>query len=130
MRARAPGGRARRDRSAGNGHLRPSPAGVVRVPDGSARNPGASLRGTDRGADRRRALTRVRGYCAGRSPRRSSGSPPDRGPRQIKDAIIARRGKETRNIAKVAAARELLTLVFYDMRDGRIRRLAKPRSAA
>ena len=43
-------------------------------------------------------------------------------PRQVKDAIIARRGKEAKNIAKIAAARELLTLVFYGMRDGRIRR--------
>ena len=40
-------------------------------------------------------------------------------PRQVKDGIIARRGKEAKNIAKVAAARELLTLVFYGMRDGR-----------
>jgi transposase len=51
-------------------------------------------------------------------------------PRQVKDAIIARRGKEAKNTAKVAAARELLTLVFYGMRDGRIRRLAKPRREA
>ena len=53
-------------------------------------------------------------------------------PRQVKDAIIARRGKEAKNIAKIAAARELLTLVFYGMRDGRIRRPARqqPPSAA
>lgn len=44
-----------------------------------------------------------------------------------KDAIIARRGKEARNIAKVAAARRLLTLVFYGMRDGQIRCLSRPR---
>ena len=43
-----------------------------------------------------------------------------------KEAIIARRGKEARNIAKVAAARKLLTLVYYGMRDGQIRALAKP----
>jgi hypothetical protein len=43
----------------------------------------------------------------------------------IKDAIIARRGKEAKNIAKVAAARRLLTLVYYGMRDGQIRCLAK-----
>ena len=43
-----------------------------------------------------------------------------------KDAIIARRGKEAKNIAKVAAARKLLTLVFYGMRDGQIRCLATP----
>ena len=51
-------------------------------------------------------------------------------PRQVKDAIIARRGKEAKNIAKIAAARELLTLVFYGMRDGRIRRPASPPPAA
>ena len=44
----------------------------------------------------------------------------------VKDAIIARRGKEARNIAKVAAARRLLTLVFYGMRDGQIRCLSQP----
>jgi hypothetical protein len=46
-----------------------------------------------------------------------------------KDAIIARRGKQARNIAKVAAARKLLTLVFYGMRDGQIRCLAPSASA-
>jgi transposase len=51
-------------------------------------------------------------------------------PREVKDAIIARRGKEAKNIAKIAAARELLTLVFYGMRDGRVRRLAAPRRPA
>src|SRR6266568_1385948 len=44
-----------------------------------------------------------------------------------KDAIIARRGKEAKNIAKVAAARKLLTLVFYGLRDGQIRCLSQPR---
>ena len=39
----------------------------------------------------------------------------------VKAAIVARRGKEARNIAKVAAARRLLTLVYYGMRDGQIR---------
>jgi transposase len=47
-------------------------------------------------------------------------------PQQVKDAIIARRGKEARSIAKTAAARELLTLVFYALRDGRARRAARP----
>ena len=51
-------------------------------------------------------------------------------PRQVKDAIIARRGKEARNIAKVAAARKLLTYVFYAMRDGKVRSLADPAAAA
>jgi len=46
---------------------------------------------------------------------------PDRG---VKDGIIARRGKEAKNIAKVAAARRLLTLVYYGMRDGQIRCLS------
>jgi transposase len=45
----------------------------------------------------------------------------------VKDDVIARRGKEAKNIAKVAAARRLLTLVFYGMRDGQIRCLSQPR---
>jgi transposase len=44
--------------------------------------------------------------------------------RDAKDRIIARRGKEARNIARVAAARQLLTCVFYAMRDGQVRSLA------
>jgi len=51
-------------------------------------------------------------------------------PRQVRDGIIARRGKEARNIAKVAAARELLTLVFYGMRDGHVRRALQRGQAA
>jgi transposase len=47
-----------------------------------------------------------------------------------KDAIIARRGKEAKNIAKAAAARKLLTLVYYGLRDGQIRALAKPAAPA
>jgi transposase len=43
-------------------------------------------------------------------------------PWQVKDAIIARRGTDARSIAKTAAARQLLTLVFYGMRDGHVRR--------
>jgi transposase len=50
--------------------------------------------------------------------------------RQVKDGIIARRGTEARNTAKIAAARELLTLVFYGMRDGCIRRAVRPGQAA
>jgi hypothetical protein len=42
----------------------------------------------------------------------------------VKNGIIARRGKEAKNIAKVAAARRLLTLVFYGLRDGQIRCLS------
>ena len=39
-----------------------------------------------------------------------------------RNRIEARRG---RNIAKIAAARKLLTLVYYGLRDGEIRALAK-----
>ena len=45
---------------------------------------------------------------------------------QARDAIIARRGPQARNIAKVAAARKLLTYVFYAMRDGHVRALDTP----
>jgi transposase len=47
-------------------------------------------------------------------------------PGAVKQAIIARRGKEAKHIAKVAAARRLLTLVYYGMRDGQIRCLSSP----
>jgi transposase len=47
-----------------------------------------------------------------------------------KAAIIARRGTQARNIAKVAAARKLLTLAYYGLRDGQIRALAKPAAPA
>ena len=42
--------------------------------------------------------------------------------REAYTRIAARRG---RNIAKVAAARRLLTLVYYGLRDGEIRCLAQ-----
>jgi transposase len=58
--------------------------------------------------------------------RQPAGSPV----RQRKDAIITRRGREARNIAKVAAARQLLTCVFYVMRDGQARSLATRTAAA
>src|ERR1700742_291067 len=51
-------------------------------------------------------------------------------PRQAMDSVIARRGKEAKNIAKVAAARELLCDVFYTTRDGRVRRAPRPGQAA
>jgi hypothetical protein len=44
--------------------------------------------------------------------------------REVKDRITARRGSQARNIAKTAAARYLLTCVFYAMRDGQARSLA------
>jgi transposase len=52
------------------------------------------------------------------------------GPRDAKDAIIARRGTQARNIAKVAAARRLLALIYYGLRDGQIRCLPTPARAA
>jgi transposase len=48
--------------------------------------------------------------------------------RSVKDRVIGRRGPEARNIAKVAAARELLTLVFYGLRDGQIRCLTSQKA--
>jgi transposase len=50
--------------------------------------------------------------------------------RAVKDRIIARRGPQARNIAKVAAARQLLTLVFFGLRDGHIRCLSGPKATA
>ena len=44
----------------------------------------------------------------------------------FRDQVAARRG---RNIGVVAAARELVELVFYGLRDGQIRRLSAPDSA-
>jgi hypothetical protein len=48
----------------------------------------------------------------------------------VKDGIIARRGKNVRNIAKVAAAREMLEVVYYVLRDGQGRCLATAAPAA
>jgi transposase len=42
---------------------------------------------------------------------------------RLRDRVAARRG---RNIAAVAAARELTTLVFYGLRDGHVRALTDP----
>jgi transposase len=47
-------------------------------------------------------------------------------PREAKEAIIARRGEQARNIAKTAAARVLLTQVFYALRDGHARSAGRP----
>jgi len=44
--------------------------------------------------------------------------------RDVKDRITARRGTPARNIANIAAARYLLTCVFYALRDGQARSLA------
>jgi transposase len=47
-------------------------------------------------------------------------------PQRAKEAIIARRGPQARNIAKTAAARVLLTQVFYALRDGHVRSAGRP----
>jgi len=52
------------------------------------------------------------------------------GMREIRDRIVNQRGQAARNIGKVAAARKLLTLVFYGMRDGEIRCLTRPQHTA
>ena len=67
----------------------------------------------------------LRWALAGAVQHQPAGSPP----RELKDRIIARRGSQARNIAKAAAARKLLTCVFYALRDGQVRSLA-PRSHA
>src|SRR3954452_2409204 len=42
----------------------------------------------------------------------------------VRDDIVARRGKGARNIAKVAAARRMLEVVYYVLRDGEARCLS------
>ncbi len=46
--------------------------------------------------------------------------------RHTYERIVARRGGTGKNLAKVAAARKLLTLVYYGLRDGEIRCLTAP----
>ena len=53
-------------------------------------------------------------------------APPASLPGEVKQRIIARRGEQAKHIAKVAAARRLLTLACYGMRDGHLRCLATP----
>ena len=48
----------------------------------------------------------------------------------VRDRIVARRGKTARNIAKVAAARRLLEIVYYTLRDGQARCLTSSAPAA
>jgi hypothetical protein len=50
-------------------------------------------------------------------------------PGEARQRIIARRGEQAKHIAKVAAARRLLTLACYGMRDGHLRCLATPGGA-
>ncbi len=50
--------------------------------------------------------------------------------RAVRDDILARRGKRAKNTAKVAAARRMLEVVYYTLRDGEARCLTKPVAAA
>jgi transposase len=52
-------------------------------------------------------------------------APEDTPMRAHKDRIEARRGPQARNLAKAAAARKLLTLVYYGLRDGEVRCLTR-----
>jgi hypothetical protein len=47
----------------------------------------------------------------------------------VRDGIVARRGKNARNIAKVAAARRMLEVVYYVLRDGQERCLTTTAAA-
>jgi transposase len=47
----------------------------------------------------------------------------------VRDDIVARRGKSARNIAKVAAARRMLEVVYYVLRDGQARCLTSKAAA-
>ena len=51
-------------------------------------------------------------------------------PRVLMDRIVDRRGKKAKNCARVAAGRALLELVYYGLRDGRLRRLDSPQRIA
>jgi hypothetical protein len=64
------------------------------------------------------SLSRVAGWCAGprSKPSNALTSTPRLG--RVRDQVGQRRGT---NIGKVAAARELIELVFYGLRDGEIR---------
>jgi transposase len=56
-------------------------------------------------------------------------APADSPMRAVRERIEARRGVTVRNVGKTAAARKLLTLVFYGLRDGHIRALTRPAAA-
>jgi transposase len=49
---------------------------------------------------------------------------------KVREDIIARRGREARNVAKVAAGRKMLEVVFYVLRDGQARCLSATVPAA
>jgi transposase len=50
--------------------------------------------------------------------------------RAVRDGIIARRGKDARNTAKVAAGRVMLEAIYYLLRDGECRRFTNHVQAA
>ena len=56
-------------------------------------------------------------------------APADSPMRAVRERIEERRGVSVRNVGKTAAARKLLTLVFYGLRDGHIRALTRPAAA-
>ncbi len=49
---------------------------------------------------------------------------------KVREDILARRGREARNVAKVAAGRKMLEVVFYVLRDGQARCLSATVPAA
>ena len=75
----------------------------------------------DRGAITKQGSRLVR-WAAVEAQRTRAGTPM----RARYEQVLTRRGATAKHVAKVAAARELLTLVFYGMRDGQIRCLSKP----
>jgi hypothetical protein len=46
---------------------------------------------------------------------------PEPAVKAVREGIVARRGKNARNIAEVAAARRMLEVVYYVLRDGQAR---------
>jgi transposase len=50
--------------------------------------------------------------------------------RDVREQITARRGRSARNVAKVAAGRRMLEVVYYTLRDGHARSLDTPTAAA
>lgn len=83
-------------------------------------------RESDTTVHRGRITEQAPDWCAGRRSRPCNACPPIPVSGRSRDRIGARRG---RNIGVVAAARELIGLVFYGVRDHHIRCLA-PRTAA
>jgi Transposase IS116/IS110/IS902 family len=61
-----------------------------------------------------------RGTCAGHWPGPSSTCPLATCCASAREDILARRGKEAKNITKIAMARPLLTWACYAMRDGQV----------